>query len=127
MVIYLIKNDILYKINLWRTLYPSSWLLVLLAWALIKDIRTVIHFHLSTSPSNYLQEIGRAGRDNLQSQAISLYQPDDSYILETLLFSDAITTEDIDAFDIGAFTSSKARNTNHIEPKIFIQRTQNNF
>ena len=26
-----------------------------------KDIRTVIHFHLSTSPSNYLQEIGRAG------------------------------------------------------------------
>ncbi len=77
---------------------------MLLAWALIKkDIRTVIHFHLSTSPSNYLQEIGRAGRDNLQSQAISLYQPDDSYILETLLFSDAITTEDIDAFDIGAF------------------------
>ncbi|WP_285489818.1 RecQ family ATP-dependent DNA helicase [Staphylococcus haemolyticus] len=68
-----------------------------------KDIRTVIHFHLSTSPSNYLQEIGRAGRDNLQSQAISLYQPDDSYILETLLFSDVITTEDIDAFDIGAF------------------------
>ena len=47
--------------------------------------------------------------DNLQSQAISLYQPDDSYILETLLFSDAITTEDIDAFDIGAFTSSKAK------------------
>lgn len=39
----------------------------------------------------------------MQSQAISLYQPDDSYILETLLFSDAITTEDIDAFDIGAF------------------------
>ena len=62
----------------------------------------------------------------MQSQAISLYQPDDSYILETLLFSDAITTEDIDAFDIGAFYS-KARNTNHIEPKIFIQRTQNNF
>lgn len=68
-----------------------------------KDIRTVIHFHLSTSPSNYLQEIGRAGRDNLPSQAISLYQPDDSFILETLLFSDAITTEDIDAYDIGAF------------------------
>ena len=108
MVIYLIKNDILYKINLWRTLYPSSWLLVLLAWALIKDIRTVIHFHLSTSPSNYLQEIGRA-RDNLQSQAISLYQPDDSYILETLLFSDAITTEDIDAFDIGAFYLLKSK------------------
>ena len=34
-----------------------------------KDIRTVIHFHLSSSPSNYLQEIGRAGRDGKQSQA----------------------------------------------------------
>ena len=49
--------------QLWRTLYPSSWLLVLFGMGVNKkDIRTVIHFHLSTSPSNYLQEIGRAGR-----------------------------------------------------------------
>lgn len=44
-----------------------------------------------------------------KSQAISLYQPDDSYILETLLFSDAITTEDIDTFDIGAFYLLKSK------------------
>lgn len=68
-----------------------------------KDIRTVIHFHLSSSPSNYLQEIGRAGRDGKQSQAISLYQPDDAYILETLLFNDAIVTEDVETFELGAF------------------------
>ncbi|WP_154836865.1 RecQ family ATP-dependent DNA helicase [Staphylococcus sp. Marseille-Q1834] len=68
-----------------------------------KDIRTVIHFHLSTSPSNYLQEIGRAGRDGKQSQAISLFQPDDSFILETLLFNDAILAEDVEAYDLGAF------------------------
>ena len=43
--------------------YPLSSQQVHLEWALIKDIRTVIHFHLSSSPSNYLQEIGRAGRD----------------------------------------------------------------
>lgn len=66
-----------------------------------KDIRTVIHFHLSSSPSNYLQEIGRAGRDGKQSQAISLFQPDDSFILETLLFSDMITDDDITMFEMG--------------------------
>jgi len=68
-----------------------------------KDIRTIIHYHLSTSPSNYMQEIGRAGRDGNISQAISLFQPDDSYLLETLLFTDMITTEDIDAFELGSF------------------------
>ena len=59
--------------------YPLSSQQVHLEWALIKDIRTVIHFHLSSSPSNYLQEIGRAGRDGKLSQAISLYQPDDRF------------------------------------------------
>lgn len=68
-----------------------------------KDIRTIIHFHLSTSPSNYIQEIGRAGRDGELSQAISLFQPDDKYILETLLFADMITEEDVQKFEIGEF------------------------
>ncbi|PTI15208.1 RecQ family ATP-dependent DNA helicase [Staphylococcus warneri] len=68
-----------------------------------KDIRTVIHFHLSSSPSNYLQEIGRAGRDGEASQAISLFQPDDAYILETILFADRITSEDIHSFELGQF------------------------
>ncbi|BBD89975.1 RecQ family ATP-dependent DNA helicase [Staphylococcus caprae] len=68
-----------------------------------KDIRTVIHFHLSSSPSNYLQEIGRAGRDGKLSQAISLYQPDDRFLLETLLFTDMITDEDISMFELGDF------------------------
>lgn len=63
-----------------------------------KDIRTIIHFHLPTSPSSYMQEIGRAGRDGKMSQAISLYQPDDSYLLETLIFTDSITSDDITLF-----------------------------
>ncbi|HDJ1235411.1 TPA: RecQ family zinc-binding domain-containing protein, partial [Staphylococcus aureus] len=36
-------------------------------------------------------------------QAISLFQPDDKYILETLLFADMITEEDVQNFEIGEF------------------------
>lgn len=68
-----------------------------------KDVRTVIHFHLATSPSNYMQEIGRAGRDGAQSQAISLYQPDDQYLLSTLLFTDMLTEEDVEMYEAGQF------------------------
>lgn len=66
-----------------------------------KDIRTIIHFHLPANPANYLQEIGRTGRDGGLSQAISLYQPDDYYLLETLIFSDMITSADIEQFELG--------------------------
>lgn len=93
-----------------------------------KDIRTVIHFHLPTSPSNYLQEIGRAGRDGKPSQAISLYQPDDSFILETLLFNDAIITEDIDAYELGAFLPPQKQDILDIlNKKYSVQQLKNIF
>ncbi|UXR79264.1 MULTISPECIES: RecQ family ATP-dependent DNA helicase [unclassified Staphylococcus] len=65
------------------------------------DIRTIIHFHLSNSPSSYLQEIGRAGRDGKQSQAIALYQEDDQYLLELLATAHQIIEEDIHLFEQG--------------------------
>ncbi len=37
------------------------------------DIRYVIHYHLPSNLENYLQEIGRAGRDGKQSLAVLLY------------------------------------------------------
>ncbi|MCT0949353.1 ATP-dependent DNA helicase RecQ [Weissella confusa] len=39
------------------------------------NVRYVIHYHLSNDLANYLQEIGRAGRDGEQSAAILLYVP----------------------------------------------------
>ena len=44
------------------------------------NIRFVIHYDLPDSPENYLQEVGRAGRDGRPSQAILLYEEGDEYI-----------------------------------------------
>lgn len=41
------------------------------------DIRYVIHYHLSRSMADYVQEFGRAGRDGQPSIAIQLYVPGD--------------------------------------------------
>ena len=37
------------------------------------DIRQVIHDHLPATPANYMQELGRAGRDGKDAVAILLY------------------------------------------------------
>jgi ATP-dependent DNA helicase RecQ len=42
------------------------------------DIRWVAHLALPDSPDSYLQEIGRAGRDGLQSRALLLWQAEDT-------------------------------------------------
>ena len=44
------------------------------------DIRYVIHYDLPDSMENYIQEIGRAGRDQEQSYSLLLYQPGDEQI-----------------------------------------------
>lgn len=44
------------------------------------DIRAVIHYDLPDSLENYVQEIGRAGRDQQPSKAILLYKKNDERI-----------------------------------------------
>lgn len=44
------------------------------------DIRFVIHYHLPANIENYVQEIGRAGRDGQQSLAVLLYSVGDEFI-----------------------------------------------
>ena len=45
-----------------------------------RDIRYVIHYDLPDSMENYIQEIGRAGRDQQQSYSLLLYQPGDERV-----------------------------------------------
>lgn len=51
------------------------------------DIRWVIHYHLANDLEGYLQEIGRAGRDQQPALAILLYTESDDYLVNNLLLS----------------------------------------
>lgn len=60
-----------------------------------KNIRTVIHYHVPKSKFQYVQEIGRAGRDGAPSQAVLLYHPDDLNIAYHFLEDSRLTEREL--------------------------------
>jgi len=48
------------------------------------DIRQVIHYHLPNNLADYVQEIGRAGRDGAPALAVLLYAPGDEQLVRNL-------------------------------------------
>ncbi|MEV9639092.1 ATP-dependent DNA helicase RecQ [Mammaliicoccus sciuri] len=52
------------------------------------DIRQIIHEHLPATPSAYVQEVGRAGRDGEKAAATLLYSERDIQKLKFIVFED---------------------------------------
>lgn len=61
------------------------------------NIRAVYHFNLPKSIENYVQEIGRAGRDGLPSLCEMFAVADDIRVLENFTYGDTPSTESIQA------------------------------
>ena len=52
------------------------------------DIRAIYHYNLPKSLENYMQEIGRAGRDGEPAHCQLLANPDDLTVLENFTYGD---------------------------------------
>ena len=79
-----------------------------------KDVRFVIHIQMPSSLIAYYQEIGRAGRDNLPSNILLLYNSDDEelqkYFIETSKPSKLHyiqTLKNLKQYDLGLFALTK--------------------
>ncbi|KAF8475070.1 P-loop containing nucleoside triphosphate hydrolase protein [Kalaharituber pfeilii] len=51
----------------------------------VGDVRQVIHYNIPTSTADYVQEIGRAGRDGRESRCLALSSKRDVHFVETLI------------------------------------------
>ncbi|HIW88366.1 RecQ family ATP-dependent DNA helicase [Ligilactobacillus pabuli] len=62
------------------------------------DIRYVIHYHMPQDLENYVQEIGRAGRDGQQSIAIILFNENDRFLQKRLAFNSLPNSDELELY-----------------------------
>lgn len=62
------------------------------------NIRNIIHFDIPRSVEGYSQQIGRAGRDGLQSTCLLCLTPNDLYLQENLTYGDLPSKESVRRF-----------------------------
>ncbi|TFE00437.1 ATP-dependent DNA helicase RecQ [Jeotgalibacillus sp. R-1-5s-1] len=86
-----------------------------------ENVKTVIHFHMPSSVENFVQEIGRAGRDGSNAQSILLYSKGDEVIPMQLAESETPGSSQIREF----YRMASARHdTNTIQQELFLSDTQ---
>lgn len=79
------------------------------------DVKTVIHYNISDSLENYVQEAGRAGRDeNIQAKCYVLYNENDLNKHFSLLRQTQINQKEIQQIWQGIKNMSKFRKNNKI-------------
>ena len=62
------------------------------------NIRQIVHETMPANMSNYMQEIGRAGRDGEMSVAILLYAPEDERVAQFVAVDDLPTEAHVDLY-----------------------------
>ncbi|DAZ93273.1 TPA: hypothetical protein N0F65_010897 [Lagenidium giganteum] len=63
-----------------------------------QNVRCVIHYHVPSSVENYLQQVGRAGRDGKPAFGLLYLLPQDVVTFRSLLFSNAFDRSQLDTF-----------------------------
>ena len=79
------------------------------------DIRLILHSDMPGSLENYIQEAGRAGRDQQHARCVLLYTPDDTEEQFSLNARARISRNDIDAV-LRALRQLEQRNNRHQSP-----------
>ena len=76
------------------------------------DVRLVVHQDIPGSLENYLQEAGRAGRDNDNAHCVLLYDPEDPEQQHSLSAANRLSRQDIQAV-LKALRSLNQKNNRH--------------
>ncbi|WP_042223564.1 RecQ family ATP-dependent DNA helicase [Oceanobacillus manasiensis] len=85
-----------------------------------KDVRLIVHYHLTPQLEAYIQEVGRAGRDNKSSVSLLLFSEGDVYLPKNIMKSELPTNNEIALI----FRQLKAM---HDEGKTLSIKDQENF